>query len=181
MDLCCLDLTQIRFCYESGLLQSVSELLIPAEKYCLRRLHHAGGYRILADIYGGLGSLCTESSRFKEAFEYFSIEWDYIQKAFVHNELQRPSIWEVFGLGRVGNGLHGLHRYVEAQQYYEKALETWGELPGDKRIWVSHLATCLSLQGKPYEAEKVIRPFIKDENDTTNFRFVFLFLPLYLV
>lgn len=156
----------------------MSGLLIPAEKYCLQRLHHAGGYRILADIYGGLGSLCTESNRFQEAFDYFNIEWDYLQKAFAHGELQRPSIWEVFGLGRVGNGLHGLHRYTEAQQYYEKVLESWGGLPGDKKIWVSHLATCLSLQGKPFEAERILRPVIKDENDTTNFRSVAFLWPL---
>lgn len=93
-----------------------------------------------------------------------------MQLAFDAGELKKPSIWEVFGLGRLGNGLHGLHRYQEAEEYYQKCLDTWKGLPGDQKIFTTHLATCLWLQGRADEGEKVVRSVIKDMNDTTNFR-----------
>ncbi|CAG9996180.1 unnamed protein product [Clonostachys byssicola] len=158
------------FCYESGLLESVSELLVPAKEYCIRHLQKGGGYRILADIYGGLGSLATESNQFQRAYEDFNQEWECLKLAFEAAELTRPSIWEVFGLGRVGNGLQGLHRYTEAEEYYRMALEAWEGLPGDRKVWVSNMCTCLWLQGKLDEGEKTIKAVIKDENDATNFR-----------
>jgi len=151
-------------------LESVFGLLDPAEKYCLSRLEKGGGYRILADIYGGLGSLDTESNQFEKAYEDFSKQWKYLQLAFDVGELKRPNIWEVFGLGRLANGLHGLHRYHEAEEYYQKCLSTWKDLPGDQKIFTTHLATCLWLQGRADEGEKVVRSIIKDWNDTTNFR-----------
>lgn len=158
------------FCYESGLLESVSELLVPAKEYCIRHLQKGGGYRILADIYGGLGSLATESNQFQRAYDDFNEEWKCLKLAFDAAELTRPSIWEVFGLGRVGNGLQGLHRYTEAEEYYRMALKAWEGLPGDRKVWVSNMCTCLWLQGKLDEGEKTIKVVIKDENDATNFR-----------
>ncbi|CAH0035416.1 unnamed protein product [Clonostachys rhizophaga] len=158
------------FCYESGLLESVSELLVPAKEYCIRHLPKGGGYRILADIYGGLGSLATESNQFQRAYDDFNEEWECLKLAFDAAELTRPSIWEVFGLGRVGNGLQGLHRYTEAEEYYKMALKAWEGLPGDRKVWVSNMCTCLWLQGKLDEGEKTIKAVIKDENDATNFR-----------
>lgn len=148
----------------------MAELLGSAEIYCLSRLDFGGGYRILADIYGGLGSLDTESNQFQKAYDDFSKQWKYLQLAFDAGELKRPSIWEVFGLGRLANGLHGLHRYEEAETYYRKCLETWKGIPGDQKIFTTHLATCLWLQGRPDEGEQVVRAIIKDFNDTTNFR-----------
>ncbi|CAH0051000.1 unnamed protein product [Clonostachys solani] len=158
------------FCYESGLLESVSELLVPAKEYCIRHLSKGGGYRILADIYGGLGSLATESNQFQRAYDDFNEEWKCLKLAFDAAELTRPSIWEVFGLGRVGNGLQGLHRYTEAEEYYRMALKAWEGLPGDRKVWVSNMCTCLWLQGKLDEGETTIKAVIKDENDATNFR-----------
>ncbi|KAJ5528253.1 hypothetical protein N7513_012412 [Penicillium frequentans] len=158
------------FCYESGMLESVADLLNPAKDYCIRHLASGGGYRILADIYGCFGSLCTESNQFQGAYDNFADEWKYLEKAFDAGELEKPSIWEVFGLGRLGNGHHGLHKYAEAEAYYRKALNAWGNLPGDQKIWHSHLATCLWLQGRPDEGERVVRAVIKDTNDTSNFR-----------
>ncbi|KAF9252092.1 hypothetical protein DTO013E5_886 [Penicillium roqueforti] len=158
------------FCYESGMLESVSDLLNPAKDYCIQHLASGRGYRLLADIYGCFGSLCTESNQFQGAYDNFATEWKYLEKAFEAGELERPSIWEVFGLGRLGNGHHGLHQYAEAEAYYRKALAAWENLPGDKKLWHSHLATCLWLQGRPDEGEVVVRGVIKDENDTTNFR-----------
>ncbi|KAL4936544.1 hypothetical protein BDV06DRAFT_91444 [Aspergillus oleicola] len=158
------------FCYESGMIESVADLLRPAETYCLRHRDKGGGYRLLADIYGGLGSLCTESNQFQGAYENFVEEWDYLELAFKTGELEKPSIWEIFALGRLGNGHHGLHRYAEAETFYRKALDAWGDLSGDRKLWTSHLATCLWLQGRPDEGETVVRAVIKDENDTTNFR-----------
>lgn len=145
-------------------------LLKPAKNYCLSRLDKGGGYRILADIHGGLGSLCTESNQFGKAYDDFSKQWKYLQLAFDTGELQRPSIWEVFGLGRLANGLHGLHQYQEAESYYRRCLDAWKGLPGDQKIFTTHLATCLWLQGRPDEGEQVVTTVIKDWNDTTNFR-----------
>lgn len=145
-------------------------LLKPAEIYCLRHLEKGGGYRILADIYGGLGSLDTESNQFQKAYDDFSMQWKYLQQAFEAGELIKPSIWEVFGLGRLGNGLFGLHRYEEAESYYRRCLETWKGLPGDQKIFTTHLASCLWLQDRLEEGEQVVRSIIKDWNDTTNFR-----------
>jgi hypothetical protein len=85
-------------------------------------------------------------------------------------ELSRPSIWEVFGLGRLGNGLHGLHRYVEAEEYYRKALKPWEGMPGDRKKWISHIGTSLWLQGRLDEGEGVVKDIIKDEDDTSDFR-----------
>ncbi|KAJ5160567.1 uncharacterized protein N7482_007571 [Penicillium canariense] len=158
------------FCYESGMLESVSDLLKPAKDYCLHHLAGGGGYRLLADIYGCFGSLCTESNQFQRAFDDFTEEWRYLELAFKAGELEKPSIWEVFGLGRLGNGCHGLHQYKEAETFYRRALEAWGDLPGDQKIWHAHLATCLWLQGRPDEGEAVVRAVIKDQNDTSNFR-----------
>lgn len=159
-----------RYCYERGLLDSVSEILIPAEKYCLRHLDAGGGYRILADVYGAIGSLYTESNNFQGVFDAFSKHWKYIQLAIEHGELQRPSIWEVFGLGRLGNAYHGLHQYEKAEEYYRRCLKEWEPLPGDRKIFTTHLGTCLWLQGRPDEAEQILLGIIKDRNDDTNFR-----------
>lgn len=98
-------------------------------------------------------------------------EWKYLELAFKAGELEKPSIWEVFGLGRLGNGHHGLHQYKEAEYFYRKALDAWGDLPGDQKIWHTHLATCLWLQGRADEGEVVVRAVIKDPNDTSNFRY----------
>ncbi|KAI1362814.1 hypothetical protein F5Y08DRAFT_354917 [Xylaria arbuscula] len=129
------------FCYESGLLESVADLLRPAERYCLQHLTQPGGNRILADIYGGLGSLDTESNQFQGAFNNFQNHHKYVQLALEAGELERPSIWEVFALGRLGNGYHGLHLYSDAESYYRKCLAAWEELPGDRKIFTTHLAT----------------------------------------
>jgi tetratricopeptide (TPR) repeat protein len=125
---------------------------------------------LLADIYGGLGSLCTNSNQFQGAFDNFNKQLEYVQLAISHGELERPTIWEVFGLGRLGNGLNGLHRYKEAEEHYRKCLDIWKELPGDRRIFVSNLATCLWLQGELDEGERLLRDIIKDRNDTSSLR-----------
>ena len=114
-----------RFCYERGLLQSVSALLTVAEEYCLLHVDE-GGEVLLADIYAGLGSLDTESNQFQGAYDHFQKQWYYVQKALEKGELQRPIVWELFGLERLGNGLHSLHRYSEAEEYYRKMLESMG-------------------------------------------------------
>jgi hypothetical protein len=129
-----------------------------------------GGYVILADIYGVLGSLDTETNQFQGAYDNFSNQWQYIQKALDSGELQKPSIWEVFGLGRLANGLQGLHKYQEAEVYYRKCLEAWKEVPGDQKIFTTHLATCLWLQGRLTEAEETVTRIIIDRSDASNFR-----------
>ena len=149
---------------------SVAALLTVAEKYC-KTHRDSGGDVILADIYGGLGSLCTENNQFQGAYDNFKLQWDCLTKAFESGALQRPSIWEVFGLGRLGNGLHGLHKYTEAEEYYRKCLAAWENVPGDRRIFTSHLATCLWLQGRLDEAETVVLSVLKDRKDLTNFRY----------
>ena len=159
-----------RFCYERGLLDSVDDLLLPAEQYCLRHLEKGNGYKLLADVYGGLGALCTESNQFQGAYDNFADQWKYLQLAFEQHELEKPSIWEVFGLGRLGNGLQGLHKYEEAEEYYRKCLKAWKNLPGDQKIFTTHLGTCLWLQGRLEEAEEVLLGIIKDRSDTSNFR-----------
>jgi tetratricopeptide (TPR) repeat protein len=129
-----------------------------------------GGYRILADVYGGLGSLYTESNQFQAVHDCFFKQWKYLQSAFEHGELEKPSIWEVFGLGRLGNAMQGLHKYEEAEAYYRQCLKAWEPLPGDRKIFTTHLGTCLWLQGRLGEAEQVLLSIIKDRNDQTNFR-----------
>ncbi|CVK99417.1 uncharacterized protein FMAN_02259 [Fusarium mangiferae] len=166
------------YCYERGLLGLINDLLLPAEQYCLRHLGKGGGYRILADIYGGIGSLHTESNMFQQAHDSFRREWDYLKLAFECGELQRPSIWEVFGLARLGNGLHGLNRYKEAEDYYHRALKAWGDLPGDRTVYTTNLAICLWLQGRLNDAEKRLRPLVKDKEDATNFRTGYALLAL---
>ncbi|KAI1084628.1 hypothetical protein F5B20DRAFT_591667 [Whalleya microplaca] len=158
------------FCYESGLLESVFDLLHSAKEYCLRHIECGGGFRILADVYGGLGSLDTESNQFQSAFDNFQNHEKYVQLAINSGELKRPCIWEVFALGRLANGFQGLHRYSEAESFYRKCLTAWEALPGDRKIFTTHLSTCLWLQGRVEEAEQVIRSIIKDQNDISNFR-----------
>lgn len=118
-----------------------------------------------------MGSLDTETNQFQGAYNHFERQWHYLQKAFDSGKLQRPSIWEVFGLGRLANGLLGLHKYTEAEQYYRKCLEAWKTVPGDQKIFTTHLATCLWLQGRLDEAEQTVTGIIKDRNDSTNFRY----------
>lgn len=162
-------LTHLRFCYERGLLAFVEDLARPAEAYCLSNIDK-GPYRLLADIYGALGALCTESNKFQDAFDNFEKEWQYIERALESGELTRPTIWEVFGLGRLANGLHGLHRFSEAEKRYRECLKAWEQVPGDQKIFTTHLATCLWLQNRLSEAEETVRRIIKDWNDTSNFR-----------
>lgn len=150
----------------------IYDLLLPAEKYCLRHLDVGGGYKILADIYGGIGSLHTESNKFEEAYDSFLKEWKYLELAFQFGELEKPSIWEVYGYGRLANGLHGLNRYEEAEEYYQKSLKAWEGIPGDRTVYTTNLATCLWLQGKLGQAEALLHSVIKDRNDATNFRYV---------
>ncbi|KAK3365463.1 hypothetical protein B0T24DRAFT_669725 [Lasiosphaeria ovina] len=115
--------------YDPALWDAQQALLL---HYCLCHLDKGGGYRILADIYSGIGSLHTESNMFQEAYDSFRKEWDYIKLAFDTGELQRPSAWEVFGLARLGNGLHRLNWHQEAEGYYYRALEAWKGPPGDR-------------------------------------------------
>ncbi|KAI1391821.1 uncharacterized protein F4822DRAFT_106017 [Hypoxylon trugodes] len=166
------------YCYERALLGSINGLLLPAEEYCLLHLDEGGGYRILADVYGGLGSLHTESNMFYEAHNSFRKEWGYLERAFETGELERPSIWEVFGLARLANGLHGLNRYKEAEEYYCRALKAWDGLPGDRTVYTTNLGTCLWLQGRLDDAEKRLRPLVKDKDDATNFRTGYALLAL---
>ncbi|KAI1500561.1 hypothetical protein F5X99DRAFT_385826 [Biscogniauxia marginata] len=158
------------FSYESGLLASVPDLLQPAKQYCDRHVHKGGGYRVTADIYNGLACLDTETNQFQSAYEQFSKFYKLVYDAIDHGELVKPSIYEVFALGRIGNALNGLHRFAEAEKYYHKMMVEWDKHSGDRKMYKSHLATCLWLQGKLDEAEIVVRPVIKDQNDTSNFR-----------
>lgn len=162
-----------RYCYERSLLNLINDLLLPAEEYCLRHLAKGGGYRLLADVYGGLGSLHTESNMFQDAYESFQKEWNYTKLAFETGELERPSLWEVFGLARLGNGLHGLNRYQEAEKYYIEALKAWDGLPGNRTVYTTNLAICLWLQGRLGDAEKRLEPLVADREDATNFRYCF--------
>ncbi|KAI1740720.1 TPR-like protein [Xylaria scruposa] len=166
------------YCYERALLGLINDLLLPAEEYCLRHLDKGGGYRILADVYGGIGSLHTESNMFQEAYDSFHKEWHYLKLAFKQGEIERPSIWEVFGLARLGNGLHGLNRYGEAEGYYYQALKAWDGLPGDRTVYTTNLGICLWLQGRLDDAEQRLRPLIKDKEDVTNFRTGYAMLAL---
>lgn len=149
----------------------MSDLLKPAEKYCLQHCER-GGAKLLATIYGGLGSVDTETNRFQGAYEYFDKEWDQIKKAIASGEMKRPDILEIFGLGRLGNGYHGLQEYSKAEDYYRKCLKEWDsqKIPGDQKIFQTHLATCLWLQGRLQEAEDVVKPIIQDWEDRSNFR-----------
>ena len=67
--------------------------------------------------------MCTETNQCQAAYDNFSNEWKYLQKAFESGKLQRPGIYEVFGLERLANGMQGLHRYAKAKAYYRKCLE----------------------------------------------------------
>jgi tetratricopeptide (TPR) repeat protein len=149
----------------------VADLLKPAEKYCLQHSEQ-GGAKLLAKIYGGLGSVDTETNRFRGAFEYFDKEWDQIKKAKDSGEMKQPDILEIFGRGRLGNGYHGLKEYPKAQKWYHECLEEWDsqKIAGDQKIFRTHLATCLWLQGRLQEAEEKVKPLIQDWDDRSNFR-----------
>jgi tetratricopeptide (TPR) repeat protein len=86
--------------------------------------------------------------------------------------MRRPDILEIFGLGRLGNGYHGLQEYGNAEEYYRKCLNEWDsqKIAGDQKIFRTHLATCLWLQGRLQEAEEVVKPIIHDWEDRSNFR-----------
>lgn len=125
----------------------------------------------MADIHGGLGALSTETNQFQSAYDYFQRQWHYLQKAFDSGKLQRPSMWEVYGYGGLGNALQGLHKYTEAEHEYRQCLEAWKTVPGDQKLFTTHLATCLWLQGRLDEAEQTVIGIIEDRNDSTNFRY----------
>ena len=77
---------------------------------------------------------------------------------------------EVNALGGVGNGYQGLHEYEKAEEYYHRALAAWEGIPGNRAIYVTNLSTCLRLQGKLDDAEKLVTTVIIDRNDTSTFR-----------
>ncbi|RDW76977.1 hypothetical protein BP6252_05030 [Coleophoma cylindrospora] len=160
-------------CYEKGLFDLTQDLLGRAEEYCLKHISKGkGGLVALADIYGGLGSLDTETNNFEGALKNFQNQWSYIQEAFKEGELQRPNSWEGLSLGRIGNGLQGMNRFEEAEDYYRRCLKAWEGLEGDRKLFTAMLATCLWLQGKLHEAEETVMPLITDRNDRTDFSFV---------
>ena len=128
-------------------------------------------HALLADIYGGLGSLNSETNNFQGTYDCFMNEWEHLQAAFSNGQLQRPNILEVFGLGRLANGLMALQRYPEAEDYYGRCFKTWEGLPGDRLLWKANFTLCLRMQGKLDEAERLIVPAIKDRKDLSSTRF----------
>ncbi|KAI9668709.1 MAG: hypothetical protein M1817_005200 [Caeruleum heppii] len=155
------------FLYERGVFDSIATLLKVAEGYCKL---HSGGELMLADIYQTFGAVDTETNQFEGAFRNFELQWHYLQGALESGELPRPNIREVFGLGGMANGSLGLHRYKDAEWYYRQCLKVWEDVPGDQKIYRTHLATCLWLQGRLDEAEEVVTKIIVDRNDVSNFR-----------
>ena len=122
---------------------------------------------MLADIYGGLGLLYAEINRPQDTLENLQAALECVHKALNKSELRRPSMWEVDALQRVGNSLQRLRKYEEAESYYRSSLQAWGDLPGEKKMYMAHFASCLLQQGKLDEAEETLRPLITDRSDTT--------------
>ena len=146
-------------------------LLDTAKDYCLRHMEGMN-HSVLADIHGGIGSLYSMTNDFQGTYEHFKSEWEHRQAAFASNQLQRPNILEVFGLGRYGNGLMALGRHEEAEQYYRRCFETWEGLPGDRLLWKANFAFCLWLLGKLDEGHGLLAPALQDRWDTSSMRFV---------
>ena len=64
-------------------------------------------HALLADIYGGLGSLNSETNNFQGTYDCFMNEWEHLQAAFSNGQLQRPNILEVFGSWETCEWTHG--------------------------------------------------------------------------
>lgn len=106
-------------------------LLLPAKDYCMQHRSKGGGETVLSDIYGALGSLYSETNRLQETYDCFKAELDGARLAVTYGELESPSMCEVFGLGRMANGLQGLGQFAEAEVYYRQCLDMFNKLSGD--------------------------------------------------
>ncbi|KAL3419104.1 tetratricopeptide repeat domain-containing protein [Phlyctema vagabunda] len=157
------------FCYESGQYRPVEKFLKPAEAYSLLHLNEGGGGdTLLADIYGGLGSLASETNQPQACYDYFHKQWECLQNSIKNGGIKQPDIREVFGLGRLGNANSAVHRFAEAEKYYEKMFKAWEGLGGDQKFWRCHHASSLWLQGKLDEAEKRVRDIVIDRDGVLN-------------
>jgi hypothetical protein len=124
------------YTYERG----IPEPCIPL---CLIAEAHASLYDdselIMVDMYRAKGSVETETNRFQACYDSFVAEYEHWERAVAKNLAQMPDIRAVFACGGMGNGLHALNRYEEAEKWYLKTLELWDGLPGDRKIYVSCL------------------------------------------
>lgn len=154
------------------------EVLELAKEYYFRHTTTSAekDHVLLADIYGGLGSMDSETNNFQGTYNNFQSQWAELEAAFETGQIQRPSIMEVFGLGRVANGLMALNRFEQAEEYYRRCFHAWEGLPGDRLIWTSNMAKCLCLQHKLEEAETLLLPLLENRSDMSSFRFV-VFIP----
>lgn len=146
--------------YERGDFTSASPLLDIAQEYCHQ--HPENAEVNLADIYGALASRDSESNHLESALHNFQLQWEYLQKAFDKGLLERNKSYarEGLSLGGLGNGYAGVRQYSKAEEYYWKCLEVWKNLPSDPTIYETHLAACLTVQGKFSAAEKVLNDCI---------------------
>lgn len=128
----------------------------------------------MAAVYHIQASIETESNLFQAAYESFKLHHYHLERALESGLLERPSIMEVYALGGLGNGLQGLNRYTEAEDCYRRCIEKFatgfsGNLFSSSVAEVN-LGTCLWLQGKLDEAEKLLLSLITNREDKTNYR-----------
>lgn len=150
------------------------ELLDNARSWCAA--NPDGCELLLADIFGAYASMDTEINKLPSALDGFQKQADFLEKARVKGQWVRPNVLEVAAVGGLANGYHGLNDYTKAEEYYRRTLELWKDVPGNSNMYETHLGTCLTLQNKLDEAEKVFLRLIDERKklygprDTTTFR-----------
>ncbi|KAK0611224.1 P-loop containing nucleoside triphosphate hydrolase protein [Immersiella caudata] len=160
--------------YERGTFENLEHLLSGAEHCCLQL---DGCELILADIYGARASVATETNQPSLALENFKLQHKAIDAATSQGMITLPDIRFCFGLGGMGNGIHGMGLYQDAEQWYRKCLRAFEGLDADQRMYGGNLAFCLIWQGKLDEAQRVIDPIIKSAPDR-GFRTGYIMYPL---
>lgn len=161
------------YLYERGVFEPAFELLDRAEKICVRSQQRSSVLLTLADLSRVRASIATETNQPQQAYTSFLQELHLIQEAITADVLSRPEIREVFALGGIANGLQGLQRFPDAEEYYRRSLDAFRGIPGKlftMSVIEPNLATCLWLQGKNKEARAVLDSIITEKNDTSSYR-----------
>jgi len=110
---------------------------------------------------------------FEQAYEDSLAYLNCVKSALASGELERPTPREAIAHGSHGNGLQGLNRYEEAEVAYRNCMSTYHGLPGPLSaisVAPTNFATCLWLQGKLDEAERLLNTIIVDRDDVSSYR-----------